>query len=375
MVKYNLSFFYKGIFMQAKKIIMLVEDEEVIARETIEIINRIKDSNNVSLYDVVWAKNGVQALKLRKKHDRFFGLLQNKIECILLDLRMPIMDGQQFFLKLRQIEKRRLFSRLTPVIFLTAYEDDEKWATAIEGMATEYIQKPLEESRLRSIMNSIFENMDNEILIENVRQKGLQKREKYAQEIQYSISFTGHEIDNGFLSKLTTKQILLIENDEKIGKEISTMLSEIRNQQGHSKYTVLWAKDGEEAQEILQVNKLFLGFAPNKIHCILLNIQIPDMNGVQFINRLREAEERKLFGRFIPVILFTDIDDALTWEVAIHNWISDVLIKPISKVKLEAALKRLFEDWDPESLIELTKSLGKKKLQELDRKKLAAIIN
>lgn len=77
-------------------------------------------------YDVVWAKNGQEALGLYQKHIP---------DIILLDIEMPLMDGYDVAEKIRQEDL------ITPIIFLTGFS---KPANAVKGLntgANDYIRK------------------------------------------------------------------------------------------------------------------------------------------------------------------------------------------------------------------------------------------
>lgn len=167
-----------------RKLIMLVEDDESIAKTTIDMIFDIKDEWGNQKYDTIWAKNGVEALALLKKNRSFMNLSDNKINCILLDLRMPVMDGPQFLKKLREMETNNILVHYIPVVFLSAYEDDDKWKSAIQGLATDYIQKPISQIRLEDTLHRIFDDWDAETMMELTREKGIHKREEYQKEAQ-----------------------------------------------------------------------------------------------------------------------------------------------------------------------------------------------
>lgn len=82
--------------------ILIVED----GKDIIEIMNRTFKLlvNNISL-----ASNGDEALKLYK---------DEKPDLILTDLRMPHKDGIEFINEIRSFDKN------SPIIVITAYEDD-----------------------------------------------------------------------------------------------------------------------------------------------------------------------------------------------------------------------------------------------------------
>lgn len=88
-------------------------------------------------YHIITAENGLDAIE------------KTQSECpdvILMDIRMPIMDGMEAFLRIKQISPN------TPVIIMTAHGDTN---TAIEAMkegAYDYITKPFENRVIREII-------------------------------------------------------------------------------------------------------------------------------------------------------------------------------------------------------------------------------
>ena len=83
---------------------------------------------------VLLAQSGEDALRLVLKH---------QFAAILLDVRLPGMDGYEVAAAIRTLER----SRRTPIIFMSAEEDRR---TAIrDGSAETYLRKPLEPDVLR----------------------------------------------------------------------------------------------------------------------------------------------------------------------------------------------------------------------------------
>jgi len=152
-----------------KKLILLVEDDSDQAEEIITIIK------NTNKYDALWAKNGKEALQLLKNNSRLLGLIENKIRCILLDLHMPEMNGLEFIETLRKKEKKHLFPKFLPVVFLTAHEDEQKWQRAIANFTAGYLRKPFKKQELEKIIDQILEDWDHDTMIEINKQKWLKK--------------------------------------------------------------------------------------------------------------------------------------------------------------------------------------------------------
>src|ERR1700739_2340026 len=107
---------------------------------------------------VVTAKSGEEALRC---------LLKEDFAVILLDARMPGMDGFEVARLMRERER----SRLTPIIFLTgAYEDTPSMTRGYEAGAVDYIVKPLSPEILKSKI-SVFVDLyrKNAALVQEIK--------------------------------------------------------------------------------------------------------------------------------------------------------------------------------------------------------------
>src|SRR5581483_4535259 len=86
---------------------------------------------------LVRARSGVEALRR---------VLEEDFAVILMDVKMPEMDGFEAARLIRQRER----SRLTPIIFLTAYErDDAEMYRGYSLGAVDYLFKPIHPDVLR----------------------------------------------------------------------------------------------------------------------------------------------------------------------------------------------------------------------------------
>ena len=81
-------------------------------------------------YDVEVATDGMQALKILQKN--------NKFDLILLDVMMPNMDGWQTLKAIRNDNKLKHIS----VIMLTAVNEESKQVSGLRAGADDYITKP-----------------------------------------------------------------------------------------------------------------------------------------------------------------------------------------------------------------------------------------
>jgi PleD family two-component response regulator len=84
---------------------------------------------------LVLATSGEEALRQ---------VLRQRFELVLLDVRMPRMDGFEVAAAIRGLER----SRRTPIIFMSAEEDRRRSARG--GPGGDYLRKPLEPDMLRA---------------------------------------------------------------------------------------------------------------------------------------------------------------------------------------------------------------------------------
>ncbi len=101
--------------------VLVVEDEKVLNEAYVLVLNK-------EGYDVSSALNGEEALSLVNK---------SKFDLILLDLRMPKVDGVEF---LKRADPPKNFPN-TKIIVFSNYDDQKEVDEAIKHGATRYILK------------------------------------------------------------------------------------------------------------------------------------------------------------------------------------------------------------------------------------------
>lgn len=125
--KLNLQINYDRI---KKKNILLVEDEEEVAKL---FSHYLKDCEA----NIFAATNGMEALEI---------LNQSKIDIILMDIRLPKLNGFDAMSRIKQIES---FKDI-PVIATTAYEFKEMREKFVAAGFVDFLQKPVLQSNLIS---------------------------------------------------------------------------------------------------------------------------------------------------------------------------------------------------------------------------------
>lgn len=150
---------------------------------------------------------------------------------------------------------------------------------------------------------------------------------------------------------MTTKPIVLVVEDD---RDQSDIVLAIINETGL--YDAVPAYDGEHAFEVLKAHERGFNFLSNRIACILLDWQMPRMNGEVFIKRLRTEEGGSPFKRHIPIVIFTAYSDKERLQLAKDPTLglaSGYIVKPFEEDELLTLLKRIVIHKEAEILREI----------------------
>jgi len=201
--------------------ILLVDDEQKSLYALQELLSTLDEN-------LMTAQSGEEALKLALKND---------FAVILLDVRMPGIDGFETARLIRSRER----SKLTPLIFLTAAADE--MASMFRGYevgAVDYLMKPVVPEVLTSKVSVFVElHRKNERLKESedklrrlaahlisVREE---ERAHIAREIHDELGqvLTGLKMEVGWLAK-RLKEPQLLEKTDSMGKLIDSTVQTVR---------------------------------------------------------------------------------------------------------------------------------------------------
>jgi len=125
--------------MGERLMILLVEDNLLNQRI---VTFSLKKYN----HEVVIANNGVEAIE----HFR-----EKKFDVILMDIMMPVMDGLEATVKIRELESESQIEKRTPIIALTANTMDNDRDKCISYGMDEFLSKPFDIEKLNSIFNEL----------------------------------------------------------------------------------------------------------------------------------------------------------------------------------------------------------------------------
>jgi CheY-like chemotaxis protein len=125
--------------------------------------------------------------------------------------------------------------------------------------------------------------------------------------------------------------ILLVEDDEVDVMNVKRAFE--RNRIANPLWT---AGNGEEALEVLRNSDL-----PRERRLVLLDLNMPRMNGIEFLRRLRSDEELKL----TPVVVLTTSDDERDRVEAYNLNVAGYILKPVTFLNFVEAMATLNKYW------------------------------
>ena len=234
-----------------------------------------------------WTVSGKEAV-IRAKHSMEMG---DEFYAYIIDWLMPDMNGIE---TVRRI--RRVIGDSSPIIILTAYDWSDIEEEAKEAGVTAFCEKPLFMSQLRELLTNPVP-----------KTKEPEKREW---------------IYNG-------KRILLVEDNE-LNQEIAQTILE------DAGFMVETANDGVEAVKKMEQA------VPGQYDLILMDIQMPVMNGYEAAKQIRSLKNRETAS--VPIVAMTanafEEDREKSYEAGMNGY----LAKPVSAEALINTIDKIMKD-------------------------------
>lgn len=237
-----------------------------------------------------WTLSGNEAV-LRTRQANMRG---DNYSVYVIDWLLPDLNGIEVA---RRIRKEMGDS--VPIIVLTAYDWSDIEEEARQAGVTAFCSKPLFLSELRSCLNSVIHG------------ETIEKKEDIAEE-----------------KKIRTGRILLAE-DIDLNQEIATTILE------NAGFATEVAENGQMAVEMLEKSE------PGYYQLILMDIQMPVMNGYDAARKIRELENKDLAS--IPIIAMTANAFEEDKQEAIKSGMNGHIAKPIDIDQLFETLDKMLE--------------------------------
>jgi len=240
------------------------------------------------------AKNGYEALEI---------MTDNKIDLLITDIYMPIMDGKELLTHVSDIYPNTLNIALT---------QDIKENTLIDVVNNthlfNYVNKPWDNQELLNIIEKAVGK------IECIKNNYIHCREDFKKQtpIHSNKSYRPDELIN-----------ILVVDDEK------AITNSLRSLFRNKKYQLYTANSGEQGLALLQ---------DNPIDIIISDIRMPNMNGVQFLNQVA-----KHYPDVLALVLsgYSDLSDM--FEVTQNPIVYHYMCKPWDNKQLEEQVKKASE--------------------------------
>ena len=238
-----------------------------------------------------WTLSGKEAV-LRAKHAHESG---DQFQVFLIDWKLPDLNGIEAVRRIRAVVGKDI-----PILLMTAYDwpsiKDEAIAAGVNG----FCNKPLFLSELENSLMRVI---------------GSTGGRDAKEEKETAVSFAGRR--------------LLLVDDIEMNREIAVAVLEM------SDFEVEQARDGSEAVE--KVTQA----APGYFDAVLMDIQMPIMNGYEAARTIRASDSP---NANIPIIAMTanafDEDKKAAFDAGMNGHVA----KPIDVDKLMEALGRIFSE-------------------------------
>lgn len=119
---------------------LIVDDSSVMRK----IVERSLRQAGLGIAQVLEASNGAEALAVVQK---------NKVDLILCDINMPVMDGLEFVKQLSGIES----AKGVPVVMITTEGSEGHVVQALSAGARGYIRKPFTPDQVKEHVLPVLE--------------------------------------------------------------------------------------------------------------------------------------------------------------------------------------------------------------------------
>jgi CheY-like chemotaxis protein len=115
--------------------ILLVEDSSADAEMTLRTLKRRGIANSVE-----WVKDGVEAIEYLYREGAFIGRGNGQPKLVMLDLKMPRMDGLQVLERMKADAR----TKSIPVVMMTSSREEGDMLASYQLGVNSYVVKPVD---------------------------------------------------------------------------------------------------------------------------------------------------------------------------------------------------------------------------------------
>jgi CheY-like chemotaxis protein len=270
--------------------VLYVEDEKDISEMVSDILRQF-------FKKVYVAKNGAEGLEIFKKE---------QINMVLTDIEMPVMNGLEMTKKIREI------SYDVPIGIISAFNETDKFITAIKNGVNRYLLKPIEMESVLRTLHDMLRFLEDKLNAKKYHEKMQQERinttvkemsEYFLQSIPCPIFVLNAENRVVYINGLFAK--MLADHDIGIGpgddaKKIENLFryeegTEISfgavNEEAATNKKIIYKKGKESIYFLPQKREVELSVATNDVkYIIILNDVTQEMKQIRII----EYQKQKL---------------------------------------------------------------------------------
>jgi len=228
--------------------VLVVDDEKIIR----DLASRMIEQAG---FGVLTARDGEEAIRIYELHKK-------EITCVLLDLTMPKMNGEETFRELRRI------SPDIPVVLSSGYSPigvTERLAPL--GLAG-FLQKPYQFDKMVAILREATSRGNAESKCPSSAMQPVVGITPFSKTGKFAMGKPRQHLPT----------VLIIDDDETIRKSTRVILK-------HAGFSTLTANDGESAIRIYQEHQ-------NQIVCIFLDLNLPKKSGKVVFREIRQISPK-----------------------------------------------------------------------------------
>jgi len=287
------------------------EADILVVDDTVENLRLVVNLLHEAGYKARAVPNGEMALQAVAKRPP---------DLILLDIRMPGMDGFQVCQTLRDKPEYRDI----PIIFLSALSEDADKLHAFQVGGEDYITKPFQTPEVLARVRTHLEIARNRKALAQATNVLEQLARERAEESPGQSEAAPAPVR---VTPETGADILVVENDPGTVRVLADMLRQA----------------GYKARSVPSGEFALLAATKQPPHLILLDIRLPGMDGYQVCQELR----RHISSHEIPIIFLSQMSETVDKVRAFEVGGQDYITKPfrtsevLARVNIQLHLRRM----------------------------------